>query len=512
MTLEATSFDAWLTDAHDLEAVWAMRCNAHEDPPHGCRQAQLEEEGSFGLLTTRRGDHAVSKALQCDCIGLAYTDHAVFVREAGQVDSLQADPQSGEGGSDLDAVASCSNGDVGEDEDDQDAEARCCEALTSYDREVAGFFAGRLQTIETDDNGGCSGVHVTDSRLDELVLVDAAKLVEPKPTSPPAIIIDGPMGEIDWKFPLDDAGAGRSLEAHQVSGEGRSALPLRQARLAGASPSRIAPLLAFIADERVALIRDSEQDEYDDISCTPLDGWLHSLHRGSWVTSNFGTDAVVSCVWHYVTPARPGVCPTAADPCGDPTVLRGLTETSSDFWVANDGALALVWSDPPELWAHAVDGDLPVRVRLDLERRDDEPVIGVREFADVSALEAALVSTTEPMLEPRTRDQDAAVRPAQDVRDRGDGRAWANQCFAEFKAGRLDAAVAACEWALTIATSPTVRGAIYYSLGRVAETRGHEIAAAAHYRTSLALREDETTSNALDRVLDQQRGTFADAE
>lgn len=470
VAFDATSIDAWLEDRREFEAAWAMRCDAHQDPPEGCRQSQLEGEGTFLLRTTWQGDHAVSKPLTCDCIGWAYTDHAVFVREAGRVDPLQADSDGDARGSGLDA-ADCPYGDVSEDEDDEDAEGRCCEALTSYDREVAGFFAGRLQSIETDDNGGCSGVHVTDSGLDELALVDATELAEPNPSSPPAIIVDGSMGEIDWQFPLENPSGGASREASE-----------------------------------------QDEDEYDDVGCTPLDGWLHSLHRGSWVTSNFGTDAVVSCVWHYVTPARPGVCPTAADPCGDPAPLRGLAETTSDFWVANDGALALVWSDPPELWARAADGKPPIRVRLELERAGDGPVIGVREFADVSALEAALASRAKPVLDSPARTKAAAVRPAQDVDDRGDGRAWANHCFAEFKAGRMDAAVAACEWALTMASSPAVRGAIYDSLGRVAEARGHDIAAAAHYRTSLALRENETTAHALDRVLDEQRGISADAE
>lgn len=461
VALEEASLDPWLADASGREQLWESRCHAHEDPPPGCSQVELEAV-PFELVTTWQGEGAVSRLPNCDCIGLAYTDRAVFERELGAVDPAQAGSGDATGFRELGDAGDCdfSTDDEGDesDEDDDDRGVRCCEALGSTERTRVGFFAGHLQTLEIDDNGGCSGVHVTDSQVDDLAVIDAAVLDDRTRASEPAVVVDGSMGEIPWQFPLE------SLDA---------------------SPAVDAP----------------EDEDEDDDSCTPLDGWLHSLHRGLWVRSNFGTDAVVSCVWHYVTPARPGACPTPADPCGDPAVFHGLIETTSDFWIANDGSLALLWSDPPELWAHVAGSKAPVRVALDVGDPDDATVIGVRHLSDAAPLEAALASKSRPRLAPRAGVDAVVVRPDGDVHDAGDGRAWANHCFAEFKAGRSSAAIAACEWALTVATSAKVRGAVYYSLGRIAETRNQAVAAAAHYRTSLALRDDETTLQALERVL-----------
>ncbi|PCC70469.1 hypothetical protein SAMN02745121_06612 [Nannocystis exedens] len=89
----------------------------------------------------------------------------------------------------------------------------------------------------------------------------------------------------------------------------------------------------------------------------------------------------------------------------------------------------------------------------------------------------------------------------QGFKDRRGGRDRGNRCFAHFKTGPDDAAEAACMQGLAVATDDVVRGAIYHSLGRIAEERGNDEAAAIYYRTSLALRDDEATAERFARAL-----------
>jgi hypothetical protein len=75
-----------------------------------------------------------------------------------------------------------------------------------------------------------------------------------------------------------------------------------------------------------------------------------------------------------------------------------------------------------------------------------------------------------------------------------------NRCFAHFEAKRYEAAEAACAQGLAIATVEEIRGAIFYSLGRIAEARGDGEAALVFYRTSLALRHDEAAEKRFERL------------
>ncbi len=77
--------------------------------------------------------------------------------------------------------------------------------------------------------------------------------------------------------------------------------------------------------------------------------------------------------------------------------------------------------------------------------------------------------------------------------DHHGGRDWGNRCFAHFRAGALGQAEAACERGLAVAHDPRVRGALDYSLGRVAEARGDRARARTLYRRSLTERPGNAT-------------------
>jgi serine/threonine-protein kinase len=75
------------------------------------------------------------------------------------------------------------------------------------------------------------------------------------------------------------------------------------------------------------------------------------------------------------------------------------------------------------------------------------------------------------------------------VDDRG-GMGWSDRCFYHLTAERWDAAHAACERGLEIATEPEVRSSLYYNLGRIAQGQGDTEAARQGYMKSLELRPD----------------------
>lgn len=83
-----------------------------------------------------------------------------------------------------------------------------------------------------------------------------------------------------------------------------------------------------------------------------------------------------------------------------------------------------------------------------------------------------------------------AVTPA-------DGHTLSDLAFAALQAGDLDKAQAATVRALTFVHEPSLRGQILYNHGRVFEARGDKDKAAASYRESLGLRENEIVQKRL---------------
>lgn len=324
-----------------------------------------------------------------------------------------------------------------------------------------GLVGGVLQELSVSDNDACSGVHVVDSHVDAIPLVAGARLPETIASTPAELCVDGGMGEIPWQVP-DDLSADVS----------------------------------------------SDEERF----CTPMDGVVWSVHRGKLVQSTVGTDAVVSCACHVPTPAIPATCPATEDPCGPTTAFVELARGADEFWIGNDGALALRWSDPPQLLARG-GRDF---VQLAWPRADArEDIIGVRYHADArplaSAARRALAEDDRAFgwlpwplrLEAALASADPeAVRPPASP---AGAKAEGNRCFAEYKRGQLDAAVATCEGALTRGGSDATRGSIYHSLGRIAEDRGNDSAARVFYRTSLRLRAHEATREALRALVERKQ-------
>ena len=68
------------------------------------------------------------------------------------------------------------------------------------------------------------------------------------------------------------------------------------------------------------------------------------------------------------------------------------------------------------------------------------------------------------------------------------GMELGNRCFKHIGAKRYDAARAACYRALDVAANDSIRGALYYNLGRVEENEGRIDNARWYYRRSLQVR------------------------
>ncbi|MEZ4454122.1 MAG: tetratricopeptide repeat protein [Nannocystaceae bacterium] len=227
--------------------------------------------------------------------------------------------------------------------------------------------------------------------------------------------------------------------------------------------------------------------------------------------------------WVRSVAATPERCPSPADPCGDPRRFRALAG-EDDFWVEGAGRHALI-----------VDGDAVSIARAgaaEAERRGDAPegaILGVRVHRDPGPLVRAMTGVDR---RPRPRGEEArAVGPGsgacdpsrpcpgdsrcEDGRCRvdvalapddsalldGGSRALGDRCVVHLREGRLGAATAACEAALSRATTERSRGALLFNLGRIAETLGDREEAAARYRRSLEARPNEVVEAALARVV-----------
>ncbi|WAS93453.1 hypothetical protein [Nannocystis punicea] len=318
-----------------------------------------------------------------------------------------------------------------------------------------------LQELVVYDNGGCSGVHLVDGGLDVVSLTARAALPKQKLAADEQMCVNAGSGEIPWRLPAELV----------VDGEGAA-------------------------------------EEGDD-TCTPMDGAIWQLHRGRLVKSAVGTDVNASCACHSWVSLAPKSCSSRADPCGRVEAFPSLAPRTEDFWIAGDETAALVLGESPAILTAG--GRTRVRIR-GFSPGERETVIGVRHHEDAAPLLRAGARALKPAQRvlpwvPVALRSTVALPPVpalapEDVglEERRGGRDWGNRCFAHFKAKRYDAAAAACARGLELARDESVRGAMYYSLGRVAEARGNSGAAVVYYRTSLVLRYDEETERRYRRL------------
>jgi hypothetical protein len=305
------------------------------------------------------------------------------------------------------------------------------------------------------DNDGCTGVHVADSFGRSRALVPGVHPVVSAPsTACFSTVLDAP-------------------------GDPR-------AHLSGAS----------CAADDDADESSSDDDAFEEDPCGPCseqagdEATAVFVHHGERM--DVGTNVSVFWALTYVDaqPLTAENCPSASDPCGDPSAFPGIAE-SEDWWVATDGSVALVM-DGGEAWVWLRGGD---RVQVDVSTSD---VLGVRFHADVRGLVRAAASEV-PQLEGEPpacedddeegEDEEPALAPEDaSFTDTHGGRDWGNRCFEHLRAGALDAAEAACARGLAIASDPSVLGALYYNVGRIAEARGDTAAAIQSYERSLAVR------------------------
>lgn len=488
--------------AEDRQALWEFRCHGASEPEHACvitAETPVTIESRISAIGGVRPATVVDQRLwvgakvgdpdrSCACVHLPYLDRAVFLDQG-----LDASKDAVQDLLDDLPPADVSRDKSGDDEADPlDEDAECDDGCADGDctaTSVVGVFGGTVQVLEEHENIDC-GERFISADVDRWSL-------------PP-----GPSTDLSaWATRVPFA------EGPRVDGDGVEVPwppPLDELRTVRRGPS---------------LVRDEDDADEDDVEwCTPMDGEVYSIHRGLLVRSSVGLDASVSCTWHYVAPATPAACPTTADPCGDPAMFPTLAaiHAQDDFWVASDGSAALVWSATPHLLLRGPRARDPIPVPL---TRRGQPgadprdtlgtAVGVQHHRDARAIQAAVAASlpeaerafgwlpwplalgeAAPPVSPGTRPSGT-----QPVEDRGDGKGWGNHCFAEFKAGRLDAAFAACEHGLTIAPSTVIRGAILHSLGLIARRAGNAHAAAAYFRTSLEFRDHAATRSALRDVL-----------
>lgn len=284
-----------------------------------------------------------------------------------------------------------------------------------------------LYRLDLWDNMACSGVHVLDLMVDVTPLIPGADPV-PLPTSGDAPYCNTDFDEpnIDWLADYD---------SHcRLEGEGCD-----------------------------SCYHDAEID-------------MFAIRRGNlFHVTGSASAAGGQCTCASPRELSPDRCPSPLDPCGDPSGFEGVARAPY-FWIETQGRWALA-GDDDTLVLRSKDGVL------------DDGIMGGADVLGVHFVEDARPLVTLEWKTPETIGLDVPKLDPQDEKSDGDAKAWGNRCFGHFKAERLDAAEAACmRGLLDEGGTATTRGAITYSLGRIAEARGELGRAKAYYERSLVLR------------------------
>lgn len=164
-------------------------------------------------------------------------------------------------------------------------------------------------------------------------------------------------------------------------------------------------------------------------------------------------------------------CPSSFDPCGsgDGFELDG----DERWWAFTEGEFALAIRD---------ERAVVLRAGRKAPVRSDPLGINTDQLLGVETHPAFPVTVPE-------LGRFAVVLPEMPEHNgHYSAKAWGNTCFHLFRVGDLDAAEGACVEALRLGGTDNTRGAVTYSLGRIAEARDQPNRALAFYDRSLRLR------------------------
>jgi hypothetical protein len=348
-------------------------------------------------------------------------------------------------------------------DDDDDHDDLCDEEDLSI--EPVSLFGGQLYEYGSWWNGACSGLNIYDAVAYTHELVDGLREIDDSDAQTLACSSSVSFGgDVPAPWPIDFEQFGCSIDGPH------------------------------------------DDDDDDCWVCHDMaeEAEVFLLRRGQIWRVRDNVSGVGGGRWIAAMPARPTLCPSVHDPCGDPRAFAGLIdlEANPEFWIANSGAAALTANGHAyTLWRLAEAA--PVHVELPgIDATHD--LLGVRFHDDLGPLLDRLGAEFEPpAVDPRTCQMPPLAREDREFVDTRGGRGWGNRCFAHIQAQRWTDAEAACRHGLEQADDPAVRGALLYNLGRVAEGREAYEYAIELYRESLELRPGNATVQArLDELVD----------
>ena len=199
------------------------------------------------------------------------------------------------------------------------------------------------------------------------------------------------------------------------------------------SPGMVNELFTAGPDDGLCPPASDDDDENDDDGCSSCNeysaetGEVLYLARGFVYAVEDNMFHAGAMRWIARGPARPSTCPSSADPCGDPSAFPFLASlpVSSDFWVASDGAAALVGDDEGFVihrrGVEAPSGSLASDMAGD--------VVGVRYHADATALREVMSRRRSPAVQVQALPTPGARCSSTDECEGGqrceDGACWA---------------------------------------------------------------------------------------
>lgn len=215
-------------------------------------------------------------------------------------------------------------------------------------------------------------------------------------------------------------------------------------------------------------------------ACCPNAGEATARTIANGVSLLFAGDVGMmggECGCVQTRPVSPATCASPLDPCGRGDNFDAVDGMAA-WWVANDeGAMLGVHDDTFFVYGAGRDDALRAET-LGLPLSSIYGVEVLPSFPTDAAEFVPGVLVQIPVAEASPDDS------------------WGNACFRHFKAGRLAQAEAACVEGLLDGGTDKARGALTYTLGRIAQARGNATRAAAFYRRSLRLRPGNATVQA----------------